>query len=249
MSVLEAFAIFAAGIAAGTVNTIVGSGTLLTFPILLAFGYSPVVANVSNTVGLAPGSLSGAHGYRSELTGQRARMIRLGAASLLGGITGAILLLVLPASAFKAIVPVFIALALVLVIAQPRLSRRLEGRRDPSGKESPALLGALYAIGVYGGYFGAAQGILLLAVLGLALPETLQRVNALKNVLAMLTNLVAGVIFVVVAHVSWPVALLAGGSVLGGQAGARVGRRLPPVALRIAIVIVGASAIAKLVLG
>ncbi len=250
MNVFQSLAIFAAGIAAGTVNTIVGSGTLLTFPVLLAFGYPPVVANVSNTVGLAPGSLSGAHGYRSELIGQRARIIRLGFASLLGGITGAILLLVLPASAFKAIVPVFIALALVLVVLQPRLARRLEARRRRTGTEdSPALLGALYGIGVYGGYFGAAQGILLLAVLGLALPESLQRANGLKNVLAMLTNLVAGAIFVVVAHVDWPAALLlAGGSVIGGQAGARVGRRLPPVALRIAIVVVGASAIAKLLL-
>src|SRR5215475_7796430 len=109
MPPLHALAIFAAGIAAGTINTVVGSGTLITFPVLLAFGYAPVTANVSNTIGLAPGSVSGAIGYRAELAGQRERAIRLGTMSVLGGVTGAVLLLVLPSSAFKEIVPVFIA--------------------------------------------------------------------------------------------------------------------------------------------
>ena len=122
MGVLEAIAIFAAGVVAGTINSVVGSGTLFTFPVLLAFGYAPVTANVSNTIGLVPGSASGVIGYRRELAGQRSRAIRFGAASVAGGITGAVLLLVLPASAFKAIVPVFIALALVLILAQPRLA-------------------------------------------------------------------------------------------------------------------------------
>ena len=248
MTAPEAAAIFAAGAAAGTVNTIVGSGTLLTFPVLLAFGYSPVTANVSNTVGLVPGSISGAHGYRTELGGQGRRAVRLGIASAAGGITGALLLLALPASAFKSIVPGFIAAALVLVLVQPWLAHRLAARHGHPLAVRGALPVGLYAVGVYGGYFGAAQGILILALLGLASSEGFQRVNGLKNVLAGLTNLVAGVVFVIAAHVSWPVVgLIAGGSVLGGQLGARIGRRLPPAGLRIVIVGVGIAAILKLV--
>ena len=249
MTVPEAAAIFAAGAAAGTVNTIVGSGTLVTFPVLLAFGYSPVTANVSNTIGLVPGSVSGAYGYRGELSGQGRRAARLALPSVAGGITGALLLLVLPASAFKSIVPGFIAAALVLVLAQPWLTRRLAGRHGhPLGV--PGLLPAgLYAVGVYGGYFGAAQGILILALLGVASSEGFQRINGLKNVLAGLTNLVAGIVFVIAAHVSWPVVgLIAAGSVLGAQLGARIGRGLPPPALRAVIVGVGVAAILKLVL-
>jgi uncharacterized membrane protein YfcA len=250
LTVLEAVAIFAAGIGAGMINTVVGSGTLLTFPVLLGFGYAPVVANVSNTVGLVPGSLSGAHGYRAELAGQRRRAVALGTASMLGSIVGAVLLLALPASAFKAIVPAFIVGALVLVLLQPRLTARAEARRPVRRVNGGRFLPfALFAIGAYGGYFGAAQGILLLAGLGLGLPETLQRINALKNVLAMLTNLVAGLVFIVFAHVDWRVALLiACGSVLGGQMGARVGRRLPPAVFRGLIVLVGVAAILKLTL-
>lgn len=246
MSIPEAIAIAAAGMAAGTINTVVGSGTLLTFPTLLAFGYAPVVANVSNTVGLVPGSVSGAFGYRAELSGQRRRAIVLGTASTLGGLSGAILLLALPASAFKAIVPGFIAVALVLVIAQPRLAALTRSRPRRAHGGAGLTLG-LYLTGLYGGYFGAAQGILLLAGLGLALPETLQRINGLKNVLAGLTNLVAALVFVTVAHVNWPAALLiAGGSALGGQVGARFGRRLPPAVLRGLIVVVGIAAIVDL---
>jgi uncharacterized membrane protein YfcA len=248
MSISEAIAIAAAGLAAGTINTVVGSGTLLTFPVLLAFGYPPVVANVSNTVGLVPGSLSGAHGYRAELAGQGRRAAVLGASSALGGLGGALLLLALPASAFKAIVPVFIALALVLVVAQPRLAALLEARRRPRHAHGGGwVAAALVATGVYGGYFGAAQGIVILAVLGLGLSETLQRINGLKNVLAGLTNLVAGIVFVAAAHVDWTVALLlAVGSALGGQVGARIGRQLPARGLQGLIVAVGVAAIVEL---
>jgi uncharacterized membrane protein YfcA len=245
----EAAAIFAAGVAAGTVNTIVGSGTLITFPVLLGFGYSPVTANVSNTVGLVPGSISGAYGYRAELRGQARRAARLGLACAAGGITGALLLLALPASAFKAIVPGFIAAGLVLVLIQPWLTRRLAGRHGHPLAFPGGLPVGLYTVGVYGGYFGAAQGILILALLGLASSEGLQRINALKNVLAGLTNLVAGIVFVIAAHISWPAAgLIAVGSILGGQIGARVGRRLPSPVLRAVIVAVGIAAILKLVL-
>ena len=248
MNIGEVLTIALAGLAAGTINTVVGSGTLITFPVLLAFGYAPVIANVSNTVGLVPGSVSGAVGYRSELAGQRGRAIRLGAMSLLGGITGAVLLLVLPAAAFKAVVPVFIALALVLTLAQPRLNAWLSKREidlDHHGAIPVAV--AVYAIGVYGGYFGAAQGILLLAVLGVALTQDLHRTNALKNVLAGLTNGVAGLYFVFAAHVQWaPAAIIAVTSIFGAQLGARYGRRLHPDALRALIVIVGVSAIVRL---
>jgi uncharacterized membrane protein YfcA len=248
VGVLEALAIAAAGVAAGAINTIVGSGTLITFPVLIGLGYAPVTANVSNTVGLVPGSVSGAYGYRRELAGQRPRAIRLGIASVLGGITGAILLLELPASAFKTIVPVFIAIALVLVVFQPRLARRLAERRtDPAERVGALGLAGLYLTGVYGGYFGAAQGILILSVLGLTLSEVLQRINAVKNVLALLTNLVAAVIFVAVADVDWHVAgILAAGAIVGGQVGAHVGRRLSPPWLRAVIVAVGCIAIVKL---
>jgi uncharacterized membrane protein YfcA len=250
VSLAEIASIALAGLAAGAVNTLVGSGTLITFPVLLAWGYAPVTANVSNSVGLAPGSVSGAIGYRRELAGQRDNVLRLGAMSALGGMTGAVLLLLLPASAFKAIVPGFIALALVLVLLQPRLDRWLRERRIRlDGTQRLLVLAAVYATGVYGGYFGAAQGILLLAVLGLGLPEGLQRVNAVKNVLAGLVNLVAAVVFVLAAHIAWDAAaLIAVGAFAGGVVGARVGRRLPPGVLRAVIVVVGVSAIAQLVL-
>jgi uncharacterized membrane protein YfcA len=248
MSIGEIFSIAFAGLAAGMINTVVGSGTLITFPVLLAFGYAPVTANVSNTIGLVPGSVSGAFGYRRELTGQRARVIRLGAMSLAGGITGAVLLLVLPASAFKAIVPVFIAIALVLTVLQPRLNRWLIARAIDVHRSGRILTSiAVFATGIYGGYFGAAQGILLLAILGLALRQDLHRTNALKNVLAGLVNGVAGVYFIFAAHVAWaPAAIIAGGSILGAQLGARYGRRLAPAGLRAIIVVVGIAAIVRL---
>ncbi|HST55064.1 MAG TPA: sulfite exporter TauE/SafE family protein [Solirubrobacteraceae bacterium] len=250
MGALEVLAILAAGVCAGTINTVVGSGTLVTFPVLLGFGYAPVVANVSNTIGLVPGSVAGAAGYRTELSGQRSRLLALGCASLSGGLSGAILLLTLPASAFKAIVPVFIVVALVLIVAQPRLTARLaKRRRDAPPHGGRWTLLAVFAAGVYGGYFGAAQGILLLAILGLSLDESLQRVNAVKIVLAGLVNLIAGVVFVLVAHVAWlPALLISIGSIAGGALGARVGRSLNPDVLRGVIVLVGVAAIGKLLL-
>jgi uncharacterized membrane protein YfcA len=248
MSFGEIVAIAFAGLAAGTINTIVGSGTLITFPVLLAFGYAPVTANVSNTIGLVPGSVSGAIGYRRELAGQRNRAIRLGTMSVLGGTTGAVLLLVLPASVFKDIVPVFIAIALVLVVLQPRLKQMLAEREIGVAHERGVLVAAaIYATGVYGGYFGAAQGILLLGILGVALAQDLHRTNGLKNVLAGLTNGVAAVYFIFAAHVDWgPAGIIAATSILGAQLGARYGRKLPPAALRALIVVVGLTAIVRL---
>jgi uncharacterized protein len=249
MNAGEIPALAAAGLGAGAINVLVGSGTLITFPVLLAVGYSPVTANVSNSLGLVPGSLTGAVAYRRELAGQGARALRLGAAALAGGITGAVALLLAPASAFTAIVPGFIALALVLTVAQPRIGRWLARRRIDLERHGSRLTPlAVYATGVYGGYFGAAQGIMLLAILGVALAQDLQRTNALKNVLAGLVNAVAGAYFVIAAHVAWGAAgLIAAGSIAGAAAGARYGRRLPPNALRAVVVAVGISAIVRLV--
>ena len=285
---LQALAIFAAGLAAGTINTVVGSGTLITFPTLLAFGYPPVLANVSNNVGLVPGVASGVHGYRAELAGQRRRVIRLGSASLCGGLVGAILLLVLPAGAFKAIVPALIGIALVMVVFQPRLAkwvaRRQRGQADPAGDSDgdgdgtggtagapgtggptavgvaapvsqdtalqvggPVMWVLVFLSGVYGGYFGAAQGVLLIGLMGVAFTDSMQRINAVKNVLAGLVNGIAAVVFVLATHIDWGAAgLIAAGAILGGQIGARIGRKLPPWGLRVLIICVGVAALVKL---
>jgi len=256
-AVIEALAIFGAGLAAGTINTVVGSGTLITFPTLLGFGFSPVLANVSNNVGLVPGVLSGIYGYRRELAGQRARVLRLGLASLLGGLVGAVLLLVLPQSAFKAIVPTLIAIALLMVICQPWLARQVAARQrdrvDPSGGDAtlqrggPVVWILVFLMGIYGGYFGAAQGILLLGLFGITFRDSMQRINAVKNVLACIVNAVAAVIFIIATHIDWTAAgLIAAGAIIGGQIGARVGRRLPPWGLRAIIVCVGVAALIRL---
>ncbi|HEX5407640.1 MAG TPA: sulfite exporter TauE/SafE family protein [Pseudonocardiaceae bacterium] len=251
MHPLQALAVAAAGIAAGTINTVVGSGTLITFPVLLAVGLPPLTANVSNGLGLVPGSLFGAIGYRDELAGQARRIRKFGVMSVLGAAVGAVLLLILPADAFSAVVPVLIVIALLLVVLQPWLARRLAARkREATGNtDSWLLLLGIFGTGVYGGYFGAAQGVLLLGLMGVVLTESLQRINAIKNVLAMFANLTAGIVFIFVAHISWlAVALIAVGSAVGGVLGARVGRKLPPVVLRGLIVVIGVAALAKLLL-
>ncbi|WP_030773125.1 MULTISPECIES: sulfite exporter TauE/SafE family protein [unclassified Streptomyces] len=255
MSIWESLAVLVAGIGAGTINTIVGSGTLITFPVLLATGLPPVTANVSNTLGLVPGSISGAIGYRKELQGQRARILRLGSVSLVGGLAGAILLLTLPSDSFDTIVPVLIVLALVLVVLQPRLAAALRRREEAAGGDTrhpdggPALLGGMLLSSAYGGYFGAAQGVLYLGLMGLLLREDLQRINAVKNVIAALVNGVAAVVFLFVAEFDWTaVVLIAVGSTIGGQIGAKVGRRLSPTVLRAVIVTVGIIAIVQLLI-
>jgi uncharacterized membrane protein YfcA len=245
---LEAVAVFVAGMAAGTINTIVGSGTLITFPTLLAVGYPPVLANVSNTVGLVPGSLSGAVAYRPELAGQRRRLTRLGIGSAAGGLTGGVLLLALPASAFRAVVPILIGLGCLLVLAQPWISRRVSRKHDAPEHASILVWLLVFAVGVYGGYFGAAQGVLLIAVLGLGLDETMQRVNAAKNVLALIVNAVAAALFIVFSDISWVAAgIIALGSTVGGQLGAPLGRRLPAPVFRATVALIGLVAIARLV--
>ncbi|HEX5495221.1 MAG TPA: sulfite exporter TauE/SafE family protein [Mycobacteriales bacterium] len=246
-------AVFGAGVGAGAINTVVGSGTLITFPVLLATGLPPVTATVSNALGLVPGAISGAIGYRADLRGQGRRIARLGAGALVGGLTGATLLLALPATAFEKIVPVLVGLALVLVVLQPRISRSVRRRRERASGPARADGGPLLVVGltlasVYGGYFAAAQGIIYMSLMGMLLDESMQRINAVKIVLAALVNTVAALFFLVVAHFAWTdVVLLAAGSALGGQIGATAGRRLRPAVLRALIVVVGTVAIAQLV--
>ena len=251
MSVTDFLIILLAGIGAGTINTVVGSGSLITFPTLVALGYPPLLANVSNNVGLVPGSVSGVHGYRRELVGQRTRLRRLVPASILGALTGATLLLVLPSSFFDKVVIVLICVALVLVVVQPTLSRRLAARRAarPGGHHDATLgVQVLVALaGVYGGYFGAAQGIILISILGIMIDDHLQRLNGLKNVLAGSVNAAAAIVFILTTSIDWRVvAAIAVGSTIGGQIGARFGRRLNPVALRVVIVVVGLTAVVRL---
>ncbi|WP_375483117.1 sulfite exporter TauE/SafE family protein [uncultured Jatrophihabitans sp.] len=248
MTFWEGVLVLVAGIWAGTINTVVGSGTLVSFPVLLGVGLSPVTANVSNAVGLFPGSFVGAYGYRRELTGQRGRATWLGAASGLGALVGAVLLLTLPAGAFQTIVPVLIVLALLLVIFGKRVTAWMQARGGGAREQvGPALWLTCFGTGVYGGYFGAAQGVLLMGFFGLFLAESLQRQNALKNVLSGIVNLVGAVVFTLTTHIDWAAAgLIAVGSIAGGLLGARIGRRLSPAVLRATIVVVGVAAIVKL---
>lgn len=247
MTWFEALFVLVAGMGAGTINAVVGSGTLLTFPALLAVGIPPVLANVSNSIGLAPGTAAGAIGYRRELEGQRGRMFRLIPASLIGGIAGAVLLLTLPGSAFKAVVPGLILLGCVLVAVQPWLSKRIS-RPHHLHRGAWWVIPAVFLTGVYGGYFGAAQGVLLMAILGIGMDTNLQRMNGLKNVLATVVNGVAAILFIIVADVDWlAAALIAVGSTIGGFVGARYGRKLPPTGLRALIVVIGIVAIVTMI--
>jgi uncharacterized protein len=238
VTVADALAIAAAGFAAGGVNTIVGSGSLVTFPTLLALGYAPVPANCSNTVGLVFGGISGVWGYRRELEGQRRRALTLGTGTAAGALLGGTLLLVLPPGVFKAVVPALILLACLLMAIKRTPSTHADHERTAAGTA------ASFGTGIYGGYFGAAQGIILMSLLRFCFRDDLQRINALKNVLAAVANGVAAILFVFVAPVKWgPAALIAAGSIVGAQVAARYGRRIPSNVLRW-IVVVGGTIVA-----
>ncbi|GAA0623438.1 sulfite exporter TauE/SafE family protein [Sporichthya brevicatena] len=247
MTFWDAIAIAVAGLGAGAINAVVGSGTLITFPTLIALGYPPVLANVSNTVGLVPGSAAAVVAYRRELRGQGERLRRLGACTTVGAIVGATLLLTLPPGAFKAIVPVLIGIALLLVILQPRLTAAVAARPHRPHHGGAVLAVGVLGTGIYGGYFGAAQGVLLMGLLGTLLAEDLQVLNAIKNVLALTANLVAAIVFIAIEDIDWGVAgLIAAGSIVGGLTGARIARKLPPNVLRGVIVTIGSVAIVRL---
>lgn len=239
-----------AGFAAGAINALVGSGTLITFPTLVALGYPPITSTMSNAVGLVAGGVSSTWGYRRELSGQWDRLRWQIPASLAGAVVGAYLLLHLPEKVFTRVVPVLLVLALVLVVIGPRIQSWSSRRAERAGRNAErisrarmtALVAGTFAVGIYGGYFTAAQGILLVGVMGALLPESMQRMNAAKNLLTLLVNIVAAVGYTLVAfdRISWPVAgLIAVGSLIGGVFGARYGRRLSPNALRATIVVVG----------
>lgn len=242
--------IMLAGAGAGAVNTLVGSGTLITFPTLVALGYPPVTATMSNAIGLVAGGVSGTWGYRRELAGQRDRLRWQIPASVVGAALGAYLLLHLPEKVFTQVVPVLLIMALALVVVGPRIQAFARKRAEAVGRSADHVSGVrllvlvigTFAVGVYGGYFTAAQGILLIGLMGVLLPEDIQRMNAAKNLLALLVNVVAAIAYTAVAfdRISWPVVgLIAIGSLAGGWAGARYGRRLSPTALRVFIVAVG----------
>jgi uncharacterized membrane protein YfcA len=247
-----------AGFGAGVINALVGSGTLITFPTLVALGYPPVTSTMSNAIGLVAGNVSSTWGYRAELEGQWDRLRWQIPASLAGGVLGAFLLLHLPERVFAQIVPVLLVLALALVVIGPRIQSWARRRAEAAGRSAehipPARMAALvlgtFAVGVYGGYFTAAQGILLVGVMGALLPESVQRMNAAKNLLTLIVNVVAAVGYTLVAfdRISWPVAgLIAAGSLVGGWVGARYGRRLSPNALRAVIVVVGLIGLFRLI--
>lgn len=249
MNPLDAIFVLLGGLWAGTINTVVGSGTLVTFPILIAIGTAPVMAVVSNAMGLIAGGVSGTWGYRRELKDMGRNLARLMPASILGGITGAYLLLHLPETVFTFAAPLLIVLALALVIFQPKLQRAIKKRRDeaPTGHTHDAYMIILvFLAGVYGGYFVAAQGVLLVAILGIFMSGTLQNANAVKNVLSLSVNLVAAISYLLFApdKIIWAVVgLIAVSSLIGGFVGARIGRKLPPLALRSVIVVLGLVAL------
>lgn len=249
LTLVEALLVVVAGLAAGALNAVVGSGSLITFPTLVAVGLPPLAANVSNTVGLVPGAVTSVYAYRRELVGLRATVMRLLSATVSGAVLGVVLLLAFPESVFEAIVPVLVGLAVVLVLVQPWVARRL-AVRGPRAGTAPWLWVAVGLTGVYGAYFGAAQGVLLIGVLGMGTLLGLQQVNAVKNVLAGTANLVAGVVFAFAAPVDWTAALLVAlGASVGGLLGARIARRLPVPVLRGVVVAVGVAALVLLLVG
>jgi len=246
-----------AGVGAGAINSLVGSGTLITFPTLVALGFPPVTATMSNAIGLVAGGVSGTWGYRAELSGQWDRLRWQIPASVSGAAIGAFLLLHLPEKVFTRIVPVLLVLALILVVIGPRIQAYARRRAEEAGrsaehvspKRMTALVVGTFAVGVYGGYFTAAQGILLIGVMGALLPEDVQRMNAAKNLLSLLVNVVAAIAYTAVAfdRISWLAAgLIAAGSLFGGWLGAHYGRRLSPNALRTVIVVVGLIGVYRL---
>lgn len=248
MSYWEIGILLLAAVGAGAINAVVGSGTLITFPTLVAFGYPPVVATMSNAIGLVAGGFSGVWGYRRELKGQWPRLRWQIPASVTGAMLGSWLLLHLPEAVFHAVVPVLLVMALILVVVQPRIQARVKRRLDArtgAGMGPVAtgvMLVATFLIGIYGGYFTAAQGIMLVAMMGALIPDTLQRLNAAKNLLALLVNIVAALFYTFVAfdRISWAAAgIIAIGSLIGGWLGSTWGRRLSPTALRVTIVVVG----------
>lgn len=227
-----------AGLGAGIINTAVGSGSLITYPILVLVGLPPVTANITNTVGLAPGAVAGAWAYRHELVKQKSTILRLLPVAVVGAAIGAALLFVLPSKAFQFAVPVLILISAALVAFQPAIARRLGNRAGHTLWGS--LTASVLAASIYGGYFSAAQGVILLGVLGIFLSSGLQQQNALKNLLQATVNVVAAIFFIIAGGTNWLFAgCVAVGALCGAPIGARLARRLPATVFRVAIVVFG----------
>jgi uncharacterized membrane protein YfcA len=237
-----------AGVGAGIFNGVAGGGSLISFPILLALGYPALTANITNTVGIWPGYAGSAAGFRNEISGQRDRLAQLSPIAALGGITGAILLLTTSSAVFRALAPWLVLGASILFALQPLLRRALGGAAHAPPRTRPLLLaGGTFAASIYGGYFGAGLGVMLLAILGLALPDSILRTSGLRTALSILVNGVAAVVFLVHRGLAWEaVGLLAAGSLVGGWIGARVALSIPAMALRLVVIAVGLATVVKL---
>ncbi len=236
------------GLGAGVVNGVAGGGSLISFPLLLALGYPALTANITNTVGIWPGYVGGAAGFRNEISSQRDRLVPLGAVAALGGIAGALLLLTTSSETFRNLVPWLVLGASILFAIQPLLKRALGGTAHSPPRTRPILLaGGTFAASVYGGYFGAGLGVMLLAILGLALPDSIVRTSGLRTALSILVNGVAAVVFLIHGGLAWEaVGLLAAGSLLGGWVGAQVALSIPAWALRAVVVVIGLVTVVKL---
>ena len=232
----------AAGFLAGALNAAAGGGSLISFPALIAVGYPPLTANVTNNIAVAPGYVTGATGYRRELRGQGHRILPLTVASAIGSLVGVGLILISSQSAFESIVPFLVLAACVLLAFQPAITRRLEEHSGDRDRPGSGVLAGQALAAVYGGYFSAALGVVVLAVLGLAFDDTLQRLNALKALLQLIIGTVSAVGFALVTPVAWTaVAIVAPASVVGGEVGARLARRVSDRALRVGIVTYGVA--------
>jgi uncharacterized protein len=230
----------AAGFLAGALNAAAGGGSLISFPALIAVGYPPLTANVTNNIAVAPGYVTGATGYRRELRGQGHRILPLTVASAIGSLVGVGLILISSQSAFESIVPFLVLAACVLLAFQPAITRRLEEHSGDRDRPGSGVLAGQALAAVYGGYFSAALGVVVLAILGLAFDDTLQRLNALKALLQLIIGAVSAVGFALVTPVAWTaVAVVAPASVVGGEVGARLARRVSDRALRVGIVTYG----------
>ena len=235
-----------AGVGAGIFNGVAGGGSLISFPILLGLGYPALTANITNTVGIWPGYLASAAGYRNEIGDQSQRLLRLTPVALAGGIAGALLLLTTSAATFDSVVPWLVLGAAALFALQPALRRALDRGAHPRTRPVLLVVG-VFAASVYGGYFGAAMGVMFLAVLGLALPVSLAHTSGLRAVLSMIVNGIAAVVFVIHGGLAWEaVGLLALGSLVGGYVGARLALALPAPALRAVVVVIGVGTAVKL---
>lgn len=238
-------AVAGAAFAAGAINAIAGGGSLITFPTLIAVGLSPVTASVTNTVALCPGYLGAALGQRRDLAGQRRRIALVVPIGALAGVAGALLLLRTDDRAFDAAVPFLLLVAALLVAVQEPLRARLFGHaREGSAARRAEVWAALpiALAGVYGGYFGAGMGVMILAALGVVLADTLARINALKQLVSLAVNVAAAGVFLGSGRIDWPItAAMAGAALAGGALGGRVASRVPARALRVAIVVLGVA--------